>query len=127
MAALNRIFKAWKPVLASALVLAGLATASTPAAAASTNRIGLCNKATYSALLLFPNTLRGSYLSELVAPGKCWSATINAGSREPVDVFAFNSSREPRYVISASVNTNVKNVFRTYGTYDAPYITLLRD
>ncbi|MGW0503224.1 hypothetical protein [Micromonospora sp. NPDC003241] len=125
MAAINRIVSAWRPLLAGALVLAGLGTAATPAAAASTNRIGLCNKANYTSFLQFPT--RGGYISNLVAPGKCWSTVVDAGSRTSVDVFAYSPSGETKYIISASINTNVKNVIRTYGTFGAPYITLLRD
>ncbi|MGW0503219.1 hypothetical protein [Micromonospora sp. NPDC003241] len=125
MAALNRIFKAWKPVLASALVLAGLATASTPAAAASTNRIGLCNKATYTSYLDFP--ARGGFRSYMVAPGDCWSSAFTVGKREVVVVYAaFGLSRDT-YIGYREVSTDVKNVFRTYGTVDAPSFTLSRN
>ncbi|MGW0503223.1 hypothetical protein [Micromonospora sp. NPDC003241] len=124
MAAVNRILKAWRPFLAGALVLAGLAAAATPAAAASTNRIGLCNKANYTSFLDFP--LRDGFYTFEVAPGKCWSGTITAGSRESVRVFALRPN-EFKYIGSAGINTNVKNVIRTYGTINAPYFTISRD
>jgi hypothetical protein len=106
--------KAWRPVVVGALVLAGLTTAATPAAAASTNRTGLCNKGTgYSSTLEFP--WRGGFSSYTVAPGKCWSITLTAGSTEPVNVFAYGNGAKV-FIGSKTIKTGEHNVFRTYGS-----------
>ncbi|MFG3712544.1 hypothetical protein ACIBTZ_20555 [Micromonospora sp. NPDC049460] len=121
MTALTRMRKVWRPVLIGALVLAGLATAATPASAASTNRTGLCNKSTtYSSTLEFP--YRGGFTSNLVGPGKCWSITLAAGSTEPVYVYAHGSGATV-FLGSKTIKTGEHNVFRTYGTIYSPSFT----
>ncbi|MFG3421277.1 hypothetical protein ACIBTZ_25705 [Micromonospora sp. NPDC049460] len=114
MTALTRMRKAWRPVLVGALVLAGLATTSTTAVAASTNRTGLCNKASYWSYLQFPS--RGGFSSYLVAPGKCWSMALRSGSTEPVHVYAYRTSDGATFWIDwKMIKTGEHNVFRTYG------------
>ncbi|SCL40915.1 hypothetical protein GA0074692_6047 [Micromonospora pallida] len=114
MAALTRMRKTWRPVVVGALVLAGLTTAATPAAAATTNRTGLCNKGTgFSATLQFP--ARGGFSSHVVEPGKCWSITLAGGSTEPVYVYAHGNGAKV-FLGSKTIKTGEHNVFRTKGT-----------
>ncbi|MCX4468983.1 hypothetical protein OOK41_01420 [Micromonospora sp. NBC_01655] len=117
MTASTRTRKVWRPVLISALALAGMATTATPASAATTNRTGLCNKATYSATLEFPS--RGGFSSYLVTQGKCWSITLAAGSTEPVYVYAHGNGAKV-FLGSRTIKTGEHNVFRTYGTIFSP-------
>ncbi|GAA2220945.1 hypothetical protein ACFY2R_24675 [Micromonospora olivasterospora] len=138
MTALTRTRKAWRPVLIGALALAGMATTATPASAATTNRTGLCNKSTtYSSTLEFPSSpmrspSRGAaaqglpagegFSSPLVAPGKCWSIELRAGSTQTVQVYAHRNGSTVR-IGSWTIKTGAHNVFRTYGTICSPSLT----
>ncbi|MEU5941597.1 hypothetical protein ABZ807_20965 [Micromonospora sp. NPDC047548] len=121
MTALTRTRKAWRPVLIGALALAGMATTATPASAATTNRTGLCNKSTYSSTLEFPS--RGGFSSWLIAPGKCWSVELTAGSTERVDVYG-HSNGVTVFIGWRTIKTGEHNVFRTYGSISSPSFTL---
>ncbi|MGW0434243.1 hypothetical protein ACWDV4_17105 [Micromonospora sp. NPDC003197] len=125
MASLTRMRKAWRPVLVGAMVLAGLTTAATPASAASTNRTGLCNKATYSATLQFP--ARGGLSSTLVPPNGCWSIELPSGSTENVYVYGYTSGGVEFFMGWKTINSGEHNVFRTYGSSSSPSFTFVHN